>query len=81
MIWSAAKQYYPEAFHWVTDYHSKVIHGAIYQHVSNLEYSIHVLESILKEITAFEGNSTFAITADYGAFVGHKISKREKKNT
>ena len=38
-------------------------------------------ESILKEITAFEGNSTFAITADYGAFVGHKISKREKKNT
>ncbi len=78
-ITSVAKQYYTMENEWNLEYDTQVIHGETYYHVRNIEKSLTVIESMIKEICAAEGDSEFAIIADHGSTIGHKIKKKEKK--
>lgn len=79
-ITNEAKDYYPsEKWIWKYDtYDKEAVHGEIYYHVPNMEKALTIIEDIVEQIISQEEND-FAITADHGATVGHKIDKRDKK--
>lgn len=76
---SAAKEVYPPAYRWIPDFDRDVVHGSIYYHAEHLERAFTKLAALVEQITAEEGERPFAITADHGASVGHKLHKKEKK--
>lgn len=78
-ITSVAKEYYSFDNEWITDYDEKVVHGGTYYHVDNLEKSLRIIEKIVDKIISDVGDEPFVITADHGASVGHKLSKKEKQ--
>lgn len=78
-ITSVAKKYYQMENNWILSYDNEVIHGETYYHVHNIEKSLTVIEEIIKDILSAEGEQEFAIIADHGSSVGHKIDKKEKK--
>lgn len=78
-ITSQAKDFYSNAYKWILDYDQKVLHGEIYYPVSNLERSLEIIDDLISKIISDEGDEPFAITADHGGTVGHKICKKEKK--
>lgn len=78
-ITSTAKEFYPSEYEWILTYDTQVIHGGSYYHVKNVEKALSVIEELLDEIISVEGENAFAITADHGSTVGHKICKKEKK--
>ena len=78
-ITSVAKTYYPEKYNWILDYDREVIHGGTYYHVHNIEKALSVIESIIDDIISNENSNTFAIIADHGSTVGHKLKKKDKK--
>ena len=78
-ITSQAKDFYSNEYKWVSDYDTKVVHGGIYYPVPNLEMSLEMIDELISKIILAEGDEPFAITADHGSTVGHKICKKEKK--
>lgn len=64
---------------WIRDYDKNVVHGQIYYPVICMENSLKTIEKMIDKILIEEGDNSFAITADHGSTVGHKIFKREKK--
>lgn len=78
-ITSVARNYYDDSYKWVVDYDRNVIHGKVYYHVSNLESALTYLKNIVNTIINEVGERAFAIIADHGSTVGHKISKKGKK--
>lgn len=78
-ITSQATDCYPVEYKWILDYDQKVIHGGFFYPVTNLEGSLETLDSIISQIVLKEGDEPFAITADHGGSVGHKICKKGKK--
>lgn len=78
-ITSQTKDFYPNEYKWVLDYDTKVIHERIYYPVPNLEMSLEIIDELISRIILTEGDEPFAITADHGSTVGHKICKKEKK--
>lgn len=78
-ITSVSKKYYPEEYKWLSDYDKQVVHGEGYYHVCSIEKSLSVIESLIDKIISKEDESCFAITADHGATVGHKLHKKDKK--
>lgn len=78
-ITSVAKNYYTMENEWLSDYDTHVIHGETYYHVQNIEKSLSVIEDMLDRIISMEEDGDFAITADHGSSVGHKLNKKEKK--
>lgn len=78
-ITSVAKKYYSMKNDWLTDYDKQVIHGDTYYHVHNVEKSLSVIEDMINRILLAEGDEEFAITADHGSSVGHKLNKKDKK--
>lgn len=77
-ITSVARYYYKFDNVWISDYDEKVIHGEIYYHVENIEKSLSVIEDMIDQIIENTSGKPFVITADHGASVGHKLSKKEK---
>lgn len=77
-ITEVAGHYYADSYIWDRDYDTKVIHGDFYYHVDNLERSLSIIADIINNISIEEGDGPFAITADHGASVGHKLDKKEK---
>lgn len=80
-ITKEAQDYYPSEHKWIWKYDKydrEVVHGEIYYHVPNMEKSLTIIEDIVEQIISQEEND-FAITADHGATVGHKIDKKDKK--
>lgn len=78
-ITSIAKEYYDESFKWITEYDQDVIHKKTFYHVDNLESSLSCIQDIIVKIVVESGEKGFAIIADHGATVGHKLRKKEKK--
>lgn len=78
-ITSEAKEFYTMNNKWLSDYDNEVVHGDIYYPVKNLENALCIIEKIIKRIINEEGDRKFAIIADHGATVGHKIFKKDKK--
>lgn len=78
-ITSVAKEYYDDTFNWIIDYDQNVIHGKTYYHIDNMERSLSCIQKIIDKIVAESGESGFAIIADHGATVGHKLKKKDKK--
>ncbi|MBD5489944.1 MAG: BREX-4 system phosphatase PglZ [Lachnospiraceae bacterium] len=78
-ITSVAKNYYSMKNEWLSDYDMLVIHGDTYYHVQNVEKSLSVIENMIDSILSIEGDEVFAITADHGSSVGHKLHKKDKK--
>jgi len=78
-ITSVAKEFYPSEYEWILTYDTQVIHGGSYYHVHNVEKALSVIEELIDGIISIEGDNAFAITADHGSTVGHKIRKKEKK--
>ncbi len=78
-ITSMAKDFYPENYEWILDYDKKVIHGDTYHHVDNMEKTLSIIESIIRNIIFNEGGNSFAIIADHGSTVGHKLKRKDKK--
>ena len=58
---------------------SNVIHGKTYYHVENMERSLYYIRKIVERIVSKSGGNGFAIIADHGATVGHKLKKKDKK--
>jgi hypothetical protein len=77
-ITSLAKSFYQFPNTWIRDYDTEVVHGKIYYHSENIEMALTVLEKIVNRLTDEAGDEPFAITADHGATVGHKLFKRKK---
>lgn len=73
------KDCYPNTYKWIPDYDQNVIHGGAYYPVTNLENSLEIIDDIVSQIVLKEGEEPFAITADHGSTIGHKICKKEKK--
>ena len=78
-ITSVAKNYYSMKNDWLLNYDTLVIHGDTYYHVHNVEKSLSVIENMIDSILLIEGDEVFAITADHGSSVGHKLNKKDKK--
>lgn len=78
-ITSVAKESYNMNCTWLHDYDKDVIHGQIYYPVMNMEDSIKTIKKMINKILLEEGDNVFAISADHGSTVGHKIFKRDKK--
>lgn len=78
-ITKQAKDCYPSEYIWISDYDQKVIHGGIYYPVTNLENSLEIIDDIVSQIVMKEGEEPFAITADHGSTISHKICKKGKK--
>lgn len=78
-ITSVAKKCYDNSFIWITDYDQDVIHGKTYYHVENIERSLFYIQKIIDRIASESGGNGFAIIADHGATVGHKLKKKDKK--
>ena len=78
-VTSIAKEYYDNSYKWVLDYDQNVIHGKTYYHVENIENSLTTIRNIVDRIVAKSGENGFAIIADHGASVGHKLKKKDKK--
>ena len=78
-ITSMAKSFYPETYEWILDYDNKVVHGDTYYHVDNMEKSLSTIESIINDIIFNESGNSFAIIADHGSTVGHKLKRKDKK--
>ena len=78
-ITSIGKKYYNFDNEWINDFDEKVIHGGLYNHVENIEKSLSTIESIIDCIISKNRDGGFVITADHGASIGHKLSKKEKK--
>lgn len=78
-ITSVAKESYGKSFIWVTEYDQNVIHGKTYYHVENMERSLYYIRKIVERIVSKSGGNGFAIIADHGATVGHKLKKKDKK--
>ena len=78
-ITSMAKNFYPETYEWILDYDNKVVHGDTYYHVDNMEKSLSTLEAIINNIIFNESGNSFAIIADHGSTVGHKLKRKDKK--
>ena len=78
-ITKQAKDCYPSEYIWISDYDQKVIHGGIYYPVMNLESSLEIIDDIVSQIVMKEGEEPFAITADHGSTISHKICKKGKK--
>lgn len=76
---SVAQEFYPADYEWILDYDQQVVHGDIYYHALNLERALFVIETLIDRIISVEGEDTFAITADHGSTVGHKLQKKVKK--
>lgn len=74
-----ARLFYPKHYEWISDYDEKVIHNGIYHHVPNIEKALYEIESIIDRIISIEDDNTFAIIADHGSTVGHKLKKKNKK--
>lgn len=74
-----AQKFYPSEYKWMNDYDKQVIHGSIYYPVKNLENALSIIEALVDRIIDEEGDHDFAITADHGATVGHKIKKEDKE--
>ncbi len=77
-VTSIAKEFYPPDYEWIEDYDSKVIHGGTYYHVQNMESSLSEIRAMIDRIIDNDEDGFFAITADHGSTVGHKIQKRDK---
>lgn len=78
-VTSEAKKYYKMERDWLLEYDNQVIHGETYYHVYNIEKSLSVIDEMIKDILEAEDDKEFAIIADHGATVGHKLDKKEKK--
>lgn len=78
-ITTVAQEYYPLEYKWISDFDAQVIHGETYYPVQNIEKALTVIENLIDQIISHEEND-FAITADHGSTVGHKINKKEKKH-
>lgn len=78
-ITSVAKDLYDMKYTWMLDYDQKVIHGQMFYPVTSLEKALSVIKDMINKIVLEEGSNTFAITADHGSSVGHKIFRKEKK--
>lgn len=76
---SMAKMFYSLQYEWLFEYDEKVIHGGPYYHVENLEKSLSIIERLIDRIVSVEGEDIFAIMADHGSTIGHKLQKKEKK--
>lgn len=78
-ITSMAKSFYPKSYEWILDYDKQVIHGDTYYHVLNIEKALSVIENIIDNIIFCENGNSFAIIADHGSTVGHKLKRKDKK--
>lgn len=78
-ITSQAKDHYSNEYKWILDYDQKAVHGEVYYAVSNMEMSLEIIDELVSKILLAEGDEPFAITADHGSTIGHKICKKEKK--
>lgn len=78
-ITSMAKSFYAESYEWILDYDNKVVHGDTYYHVDNMEKSLSTIEAIICNIIFNENGNSFAIIADHGSTVGHKLKRKDKK--
>lgn len=78
-ITSMAKSFYPKSYEWILDYDKQVIHGDTYYHVLNIEKALSVIENIIDNIIFNESGNSFAIIADHGSTVGHKLKRKDKK--
>lgn len=78
-ITSQAKDYYSSEYKWVLDYDQMAVHGEIYYPVPNIEKSLEIIDELVSKIVLAEGDEPFAITADHGSTIGHKICKKDKK--
>lgn len=78
-ITSQAKEHYSSEYKWILDYDQKAVHGEIYYPVPNLERSLEIIDELVSNIVSIEGDEPFAITADHGSTIGHKICKKEKR--
>lgn len=78
-ITSMAKSFYPENYKWILDYDNKVVHGDTYYHVDNMEKTLSTIEGIINNIIFNESGNSFAIIADHGSTVGHKLKRKDKK--
>lgn len=76
---SVAKKYYKKENGWLLDYDTQVIHGETYYQVHSMEKSLSVIEEMIGRILTEEGDEEFAIIADHGSTVGHKVAKKDKK--
>lgn len=78
-ITSVAKDLYDMENNWVNDYDKNVVHGQIYYPVLNMQDSLEIIDKMINNVMLEEGDNKFAIIADHGATVGHKIFKKDKK--
>ena len=78
-ITSVAKKFYPEIYEWIYEYDNNVIHGGTYRSVHNIEKALSTIELLIDKIISFQEECKFAIIADHGSTVGHKLQKKEKK--
>lgn len=76
---TVAQKYYKMENDWLFEYDNQVIHGETYYPVHNIERALFVIEKMIEDILEAEDDKEFAIIADHGATVGHKIDKKEKK--
>lgn len=76
---NVAKRFYPSEYEWILDYDVQVNHSGAFYHVYNVEKGLSVIENVIDRIINTEGDTPFAITADHGSSVGHKLQKKEKK--
>lgn len=80
-ITTSAKASYPGVYEntWEYEYDKKAIHGETYYPVNNMETALTIIGKIINKIVETEGDNDFALIADHGATIGHKIKKKEKK--
>lgn len=76
---SEAQEFYSTQFQWESAYDKEIVHGEYYYPAISTEKALTKISKLLQEIMEVEGEEDFALIADHGATVGHKIRKKEKK--
>lgn len=64
---------------WLNDFDRKVIHGDLYNSTGNIQKALMIIEDLVQATLDSVGNESFAIIADHGATVAHKLIKTKKK--
>lgn len=64
---------------WINDFDRDVIHGDIYNSTSNILKALMTIEKLLQTTLNLAGDEPFAIIADHGSTIAHKLIKTKKK--
>jgi hypothetical protein len=68
-----ARKFFSEKYKWYRDFDTKVIHGEMYYHISNLELSLRIIKEMVLGVIKENLGKRIAIIADHGATINHKL--------